>query len=178
MATIEISHDQNAIQASVHIAAPPERVFQALTDPRQLLQWWGQKGMYHGTGWQADLRPGGQWRCDGTSDADGSPYHVSGEYVDVDPPRVVSYTWVASFSGPLKTLVRWELESSDGGTLVRLNHGGFAGIAAAVQGHYQGWQRVLGWMQGFVEKGETVATRPAMVPPPATKPDAPAQSAR
>jgi uncharacterized protein YndB with AHSA1/START domain len=38
MATIAISHDQDAIQGEVQIAAPPERVFQALTDPRQLLQ--------------------------------------------------------------------------------------------------------------------------------------------
>jgi len=161
MATMAISHDQDAIQAEIHIAAPPERVFQALTDPRQLLQWWGQKGMYHPTDWKGDVRPGGQWRCDGASDADGSSYKVSGEYVEIDPPHVVSYTWTASWSGPLKTLVRWELEAASGGTLVRLRHSGFATAPAAVQGHYQGWQRVIEWMQAFVEKGETVATRPA-----------------
>jgi uncharacterized protein YndB with AHSA1/START domain len=166
MATIAISNDQDAIQGEVHIAAPPERVFQALTDARQLLQWWGQKGMYHGTDWKADVRPGGQWRCEGASDTDGTSFHVSGEYLEVDPPRLVSYTWVASWSGPLKTLVRWELEPASGGTLVRLRHSGFAGAPAAVQGHYQGWQRVIGWMQAFVEKGETVATRPPIAPAP------------
>src|ERR1035441_9377877 len=155
MATVAISHDQDAIQGEVQIAAPPERVFQALTDPRQLMQWWGQKGMYHGTDWKGDVRPGGKWRCEGVSDVDGAPYHVGGEYVEVDPPRLVSYTWVASFSGPLQTLVRWELESSADGTLVRLRHSGFAGAEAAVQGHYQGWQRVIGWMPAFVERGET-----------------------
>jgi uncharacterized protein YndB with AHSA1/START domain len=167
MTTIAISPNQDAIQAEVHIAAPPERVFQALTDPRQLLQWWGQKGMYHSTSWTADVRPGGQWRCDGASDADGSPYHVSGEYVEVDPPRLVSYTWIASFSGMLKTLVRWDLEAASGGTRVRLQHSGFAGAPAqAAQGHYQGWQRVIEWMRAFVEKGETAATRPAIAPAP------------
>jgi uncharacterized protein YndB with AHSA1/START domain len=135
--TIAISHDQDAIHGVVHIAAPPERVFQALTDPRQLLQWWGQKGMYHHTDWKADVYPGGQWRSDGVSDVDGSPYHVSGEYVEVNPPRAVSYTWVASWAGPHKTLVRWELEAASGA-----------------------------WMQSFLEKGETVATRPAIVATP------------
>jgi uncharacterized protein YndB with AHSA1/START domain len=95
------------------------------------------------------------------SDINGAPYHVSGEYVEVDPPRLVSYTWVASWSGPLKTLVRWELEPVDGGTLVHVRHSGFAGAAEAAQNHYQGWQRVIAWMQAFVEKGETVETRPA-----------------
>jgi uncharacterized protein YndB with AHSA1/START domain len=73
MATIAISHDQDAIQAEVHIAAPPEPVFQALTDPRQTMQWWGQKGLYHHTDWQGDVRPGGKWRSEGVSDTDGSP---------------------------------------------------------------------------------------------------------
>jgi uncharacterized protein YndB with AHSA1/START domain len=39
MATIVISPDQDAIHAEVLIAAPAERVFQALADPRQLLEW-------------------------------------------------------------------------------------------------------------------------------------------
>lgn len=107
MATATISHDQDAIEAEVYIAAPRERVFQALTDPRQTVQWWGQKGMYHHTGWKADLRPGGEWRSDGVSDVDGKPYHVGGEYLEIDPPRTVSFTWIASWSGPAKTLVRW-----------------------------------------------------------------------
>jgi uncharacterized protein YndB with AHSA1/START domain len=160
MATSTISRDQDTIQAQIHIAAPPERVFQALTDPRQLLQWWGQKGIYRPTDWKADVRPGGRWRADGVSDAGGSPYHVAGAYVEVDPPRLVSYTWVASWSGPLQTLVRWELEPADGGTLVRLRHSGFAEAPAQTQDHYEGWQRVIGWMQAFVEKGETSETRP------------------
>ena len=157
--TCTITHDQDAIQGEVLIAAPPERVFQALTDPRQTTQWWGQQGKYHHTGWKADVRPGGAWRSDGVSDVDGQPFHVEGVYVDVDPPKVVSYTWIPSWSGQLQTLVRWELEKSGSGTIVRLRHSGFAGAPAAVQGHYEGWVFVIGWMQAFVEKGETVATR-------------------
>jgi len=132
-------------------------VFQALTDPRQTAQWWGQKGKYHHTSWNADVRPGGA--SEGVSDVDGSPYHVQGEYVEVAPPKVVSYTWRASWADSLQTLVRWELEGSGSGTVVRLRHSGFAGAPAAAQGHYEGWVLVIGWMQAYVEKGETVATR-------------------
>jgi uncharacterized protein YndB with AHSA1/START domain len=43
MATVAISSDQNMIVGEILIAAPPARVFQAITDPRQTPQWWGQK---------------------------------------------------------------------------------------------------------------------------------------
>ncbi len=165
LATSTISHDQDTIECEVQIGAPPERVFQAITDPRQLMQWWGQKGLYHHTDWKADLRPGGAWRSEGLSDKDGSPYSVSGEYVEVDPPRAVSYTWVASWSGPLKTLVRWDLQPAAGGTLVRIRHSGFAKAPAAAQGHSEGWQRVISWMLAYLERGETAQTRPAVAQP-------------
>lgn len=29
----------------------------------------------------------------------------------------------------------------------------------AAAGHSEGWKRVLGWLQGFAENGETVDTR-------------------
>jgi len=159
MATLPIPQDQDSIQVEFHIAAPPERVFQALTDPHQLLQWWGQKGMYRCTNWTTDVRVGGRWRSEGVSDTDGKPFHVGGEYLEVTPPRLLVYTWIASWTGPLKTVVRWELTPDSNGTRVRLSHSGFAQAPAAAHTHYQGWLRVTAWMQAFVEKGETAETR-------------------
>ena len=46
MATTQITPDSNVVTAEIFIAAPPDRVFQALTDPKQMSQWWGEKGMY------------------------------------------------------------------------------------------------------------------------------------
>lgn len=158
MATHPISRGQDDIQVEIHISAPAERVFQALTDPRQLLQWWGQKGIYHPTDWKADLRVGGQWRCEGMSEIGKGPYYVSGKYLDLDPPRLLVYTWVGSWSGPLERIVRWELQPQAEGTLVRLRHSGFAGAPEA-RDHYQGWLRVTAWMKAFVEKGETMEMR-------------------
>jgi len=42
---------------------------------------------------------------------------------------------------------------------VTIRHSGFAGNTKSAIGHGEGWKRVLGWMQAFVEKGETVDTR-------------------
>ena len=70
MAIATITPDQNAVFAEIFIAAPPARVFQAISDPAQLPKWWGQSGLYHVTNSTMDVRPGGKWRSDGTG-ADG-----------------------------------------------------------------------------------------------------------
>lgn len=43
------------------IAAPRERVFEAITDPARLARWWGPNG-FTSTFDEFDLRPGGRWR--------------------------------------------------------------------------------------------------------------------
>jgi len=158
MATATITPDKDTVHAEIFIASPPERVFQALTDPRQMLRWWGQKGMYRCTQFHTDLRPGGMWRTEGLYD-NGQPFHVGGEYLEVDPPKLLVYSWVASWSGDLKTTVRWELKASGDGTNVRIRHSGFAVRPEAAQEHAEGWQHALGWIQAFVEKGATIDTR-------------------
>jgi len=35
-----ITPDNDVVTAEIFIAAPRERIFQALTDPRQAMQWW------------------------------------------------------------------------------------------------------------------------------------------
>jgi uncharacterized protein YndB with AHSA1/START domain len=43
MATAAVTPDNDAVLAEVFIAAPPERVFQAISDPQQMPLWWGQE---------------------------------------------------------------------------------------------------------------------------------------
>ena len=45
------------------------------------------------------------------------------------------------------------------GTFVKVTHEGFAGDLKSAKDHGEGWKRVLGWMQAFVETGATVETR-------------------
>jgi uncharacterized protein YndB with AHSA1/START domain len=150
--------DRDSVTIEIQVAAPTERVFAAISDPQQVSQWWGQGGLYRVTGWRGDLRVGGKWRSDGVG-ADGKPFHVEGEYLEVDPPVLLVHTWVPSYAEGVTTTVRWELKTQDGGTHVTVHHSGFAGHADLAQSHSQGWVRVLGWMRGFVEKGETVDSR-------------------
>jgi uncharacterized protein YndB with AHSA1/START domain len=160
MTTSVSSANQDAVETKVYIAAPPERVFRALTDPRQLVQWWGQSGMYRVTKMEADVRVGGKWRSDGES-SDGQQFYVEGEYREVDLPRLVSYTWRSSYRPGPETLVRVELVPEGKGTWVRVHHSGFSGDPEGAKSHGNGWIRVLGWMQAYVERNETIDARPA-----------------
>ncbi|MGA7907128.1 MAG: SRPBCC domain-containing protein [Candidatus Sulfotelmatobacter sp.] len=159
MATSTITPDQDTIITEIHIAAPPERVFQALLDPQQVVQWWGQAGMYRCTEFTADARRGGKWRSAGQT-MDGGAFTVFGEYLEFDPPRLLVYTWVASWTGDAKTTVRWELEPAANGTLVRIRHSGLAARPELAQS-YRGWPLILGWIRAYLETGETVESRKA-----------------
>jgi uncharacterized protein YndB with AHSA1/START domain len=170
MATATITPDKNTVVAEIFIAAPPARVFEAISDPKQTARWWGQAGLYRLTETSADLRPGGKWRSAGVG-ADGTEFHVEGEYLEVDPPRRLVHTWIGSYTAGLKTTVYWELEPTDvlglhpagpkkagTGTLVRVRQEGFAGFPEQAASHGEGWKHVLGWLEAYVEKGTTVDT--------------------
>lgn len=105
----------DAIVSEIFIAAQPEQVFRALTDPEQVPRWWGQDGVYRCTRFDSDLRVGGKWSSSGVGPGGGS-FKIAGEYLQVDPPRLLAYTWVASWTGELQTTVCWRLPAKAPGS--------------------------------------------------------------
>ena len=63
----QISSDTDVVTCEIFIAAPRERIFEALTDPKQAAQWWGQKEHYQMSNFNMDLRKGGKWSTTGKS---------------------------------------------------------------------------------------------------------------
>jgi uncharacterized protein YndB with AHSA1/START domain len=170
MATATITPDQDTVVSEIFIAAPPARVFQAITDPNQMPLWWGAQGLYRVSECKSDLRVGGKWSSVGAG-ADGKPFRVEGEYLEIDPPRLLVHTWIYSW-GSQKTVLRWELEPQSvhtlhpggpqragTGTLVNVRHEGFAGNLASAMEHSEGWKLALGWLVGFTEQGAIIDTR-------------------
>ena len=160
MATTHIASDGDAIISEIYIAAPPEDVFRALVDPELVVKWWGGQGAgqsFRCTHFECDLRAGGEWRSTGI-DGQGRPFEAAGEYIEVIPPRLLVQTWTASWTAHVKTTVRWELQPTEHGTLVRHQHSGLA-IHPEVSQSFRGWPRILGWLQGYLEKHETVDDR-------------------
>lgn len=53
-------NDEHAITVTRIINATPERIWQALTQPEQVAEWWGPSG-FKNTIKEMDVRPGGSW---------------------------------------------------------------------------------------------------------------------
>ena len=105
--------------------------------------------MYRTYDWQMDLRPGGKWSTQ-TRGSDGTESTVGGEVLEVDPPRLLVYTWRPSWDGFVESTVRCELQAPLG-TRVRITHTGFIDRAAVAEGTGEGWKRVLEWAAEHVE---------------------------
>jgi uncharacterized protein YndB with AHSA1/START domain len=119
-----------------HLAAPPERVWRALTDPAALGAWFWPPRLEPAA--EVDLAVGGRYRIAGP----GAGIAVAGTYRELDPPRRLACTW--RWDGEdAETLVAIELVSSaDGGTELVLRHQGFADDATR-DDHIQGWMDCL-----------------------------------
>ncbi len=136
---------EGTILATVEIAAPAEAVFDALTTGDEITRWWGSSEAYRTTEWIGDVRPGGRWRASGVG-ADGAPFSVEGEFIDVTPGRKLVQTWKAEWDGGNVTTITFLLDPIDGGTRLTLWHKGFAGRPDSCRGHGEGWEMVLGWL--------------------------------
>src|SRR5262249_44569017 len=105
------------VRAGMEVAASPEKVFRALTDPHDLEQWWGSADVYQTFGWVSDLRPGGERSCQARSPGHQELSTVKGEYLVIQPPKLLEFTWLASWEPGLPpTKVRIELDPVPAGT--------------------------------------------------------------
>jgi uncharacterized protein YndB with AHSA1/START domain len=141
--------DAGVVKAEIEIDAPRERVFRSLTDPAELAAWWGSDAMYRTYDWTIDLRPGGRWSARARG-ADGSEMTVDGEYLEVEPPRRLVYTWRPSWDDYAVTTVRFDLEMTATGTRVLVTHTGFGDRTTAALGTGEGWRRILEWLAEHV----------------------------
>ena len=73
------------------IRATPERLFDAWTDPAELVRWWGPKDVVC-THAEIDLRVGGRYRL-ANRFPDGAIVWIAGEFERVDRPSRLVYTW-------------------------------------------------------------------------------------
>src|SRR5882762_5966761 len=70
--------------------APRELVFEAMTDPKQVVQWWGPRG-FTTTIHEMDVRPGGAWRHT-MHGPDGTDYPNNSVFIEVVKPERIVYS--------------------------------------------------------------------------------------
>jgi uncharacterized protein YndB with AHSA1/START domain len=138
------TRDDTIVQ-DIAIQGSAEQIFDALTNPEVLVKWWGVAGKFQLTGVESDLRTGGKWRF--LVATGGGTSVVSGEYRQVERPRLLVYTWVRKEDG-VETVVRWDLEESGGTTKVRVTHSGL--VSEGLRARNDGWPMIVGLLQGYV----------------------------
>jgi uncharacterized protein YndB with AHSA1/START domain len=93
--------------------APRERVWQAYTDPKELIQWWGPDG-FTNTFHEIDIRPGGLWRFM-MHGPDGTDYPNRILFHEVVKPELLTFTH-GSDEVPNQFEVTITFEEQDGKT--------------------------------------------------------------
>ena len=132
--------EPNLIRAEQFIAHPPARVWEALTTPALLAEWWaaGDIRPVVGHTFMIDMGAWGLKPC---------------EVLAVDPGHALSYTFAP---GTLNTILLWLLEPEGDGTRLSLEHRGFdlyssLGLAA-FQAMGQGWPMVLARIEAALDE--------------------------
>jgi uncharacterized protein YndB with AHSA1/START domain len=152
MPTSIVTPDQDTIITEIDIAAPPDRVFRAIADAEVVRRRAPYLDLY-----EMDLRVGGKWRLEMHSPRPHRGVPVirhEGEVLELDPPRLLAYTWFANFHSDPKhrSIVRWELTPTNSGTHVKVTHSGLASEPGACMDYAGGWPGVLEEIKVYAEK--------------------------
>jgi uncharacterized protein YndB with AHSA1/START domain len=156
----EAAVEFGSIEREIFVEASPEVVFEVVSSPDHLKQWWPDDARY-------DPTPGSTGEIVfGDPDAGGGVAAFT--VVDAQPPRTFSFRWthpageVAAEGNSL--LVTFDLRPSNGGTVLTMTETGFRemGWEAAVleqqyAEHVQGWDFFLPRLAPYVA---TLGVRP------------------
>lgn len=119
--------------------ATPEEVFDAWTDPASLSAWF-LPGAIEIEEVVCEPRVGGRLRIVMRGEAGLYPH--DGEFVAVERPHLLAFTWRSGGTGGEETLVTIELAGQGGRTALTLTHEKLPGADALAQ-HESGWNNVL-----------------------------------
>jgi uncharacterized protein YndB with AHSA1/START domain len=132
------------------LRAPRSVVFRALTEPGELVKWWGPEG-FTTASVESDLRPGGAYRI-AMRPPEGELFHLVGEYVEVAPPERLSRTfrWEPPDPEDRETVATLSLHDIDGrSTELRLTQGDFATQRRQAL-HEEGWTQSLDKLEALM----------------------------
>ena len=144
------SREYGSIEREIHVDASPEVVFEVVSSPEHISQWWTDDARFEAT-------PGAVGELVWGDRVDVVPMTV----VSAEPPRLFSFRWCftdGDVNAAEALLVTFELTPAGRGTRVRLTETGFREMgweAAKVAEQYQ--DHVAGWGTFVPRLGEYIA---------------------
>jgi uncharacterized protein YndB with AHSA1/START domain len=135
--------EYGSIQREIHIDAAPEVVFDVVSNPAHVMEWWAD---------EADFAPvpGAVGELVWRDKATAHPHVASITVVDAVPPRLFSFRWVypdgEAATDANSLLVTFELVPDGAGTVLHLTESGFREMgweAAVLEDYYN--DHVSGW---------------------------------
>jgi uncharacterized protein YndB with AHSA1/START domain len=119
-------------------AHPPEKLWRALTQPHLIEEWLMKNDFKPAVGHAFKLS--GDWGA------------ASCEVLEIDPPKMLSYTWNAM---GLESVVTFTLTKTGSGTHLRMDQAGFRpDQQQAYQGAQWGWNKFLGNLEALLARGD------------------------
>ena len=153
--------DYETIERAIEINASPETVFEVITSPEHVKQWWPDDAVI-------DPTPGavGHLVFGDPSSPDAQVPELT--VVDAQPPRLFSFRWVypegESATEGNSLLVTFELEPQGTGTLLRMSETGFRGkdwevavLEEQYRDHVSGWDHFLPQLVTYASTVEAAA---------------------
>ncbi len=147
---------EDRIEKQIELAAPPSRVWQALTDSRQFGEWFlvSFEGPF-----VVGKSVAGRITFPGYEHL-----RMEVEVKAIEPEHYFSYTWhpyavdpKVDYTGETPTLVEFRLEATGSGTLLKVNESGFDRIPAdrraeAFRKNTGGWAQQMENIKAYVGK--------------------------
>ena len=135
--------EYGSIEREIHIDASPEVVFEVISSPEHLKEWWPDEVTL-------DPVPGGTGELVFGSDEDPRAHVAAVTVFDAEPHRLFSFRWTHPADEPATTtnslLVTFELTPSGAGTRLRMTEVGFreqgwevAVLEEQYNDHVNGW---------------------------------------
>jgi uncharacterized protein YndB with AHSA1/START domain len=122
-----------------HFSASPERVFNAWLDPEKARRFLFATAAGQMVRVEIDPRVGGRFTF--TDRRDGEDVDHTGEYLEIDRPRRLVFTFAVPKDSSLVTRVTIEIEPMDGGCELTLTHEGV--LPEYAERGVEGWSRIL-----------------------------------
>jgi uncharacterized protein YndB with AHSA1/START domain len=155
---MKIDHFKPMTVYTIYIAATPQKVWEALTSAEF------SRKYFFGNAVEVDLRVGGAY-IQRTPDG---ALHISGEVVECDPPRKLTFTfnvnWPALIEKLGPTLVSYDIKPAGDTTKLTMTESHDRPLDDDIlSGGRQGWPAILSSLKSLLETGKPLVVQ--MAPP-------------